>query len=107
GLLAGNPANNVFSPPVNVGDTSWTPTAPLAPDTYTALVIAQNNGIDQSLMDAGPGPIMDGPDILVGPITVGLFIQNSDQRSGLRVLPTPGAAGILALGGLMSARRRR
>ncbi len=107
GLLAGNPANHVFSPPVNVGDTSWTPTAPLAADTYTMLVISQNNGIDQSLMDAGPGPIMDGPDILVGPITVSLFIQNSDQRAGLRVLPTPGASAVLGAAGLVATRRRR
>ena len=106
GLLAGNPANGVFSPGVNLGDTSWTPTGPLAPDNYIFLVITQNLLIDQSLVEFGSPVLTSGPDVLENN-TSSLFIQTSDQREGLRVVPAPGAGAAFVAAGLMATRRRR
>ena len=106
GLLASNPSNSAFFPFAMVGDTSWSPANPLAPDTYTSLVITQNYNIDQGLVSLGSPVLTDGPDVLESTPT-SLYIQTSDQRQGLRVVPAPGAAALLGLSGLVATTRRR
>ncbi len=104
--IFGDLGSTVFSPPLLVGDTSWTPDGPLPPDTYSLTVQKLIDNADQSLLSVGAPVLINGDDVL-GDFSHTLTFRSAAQAFNLVVVPGPGAAGLLAIGGLVAARRRR
>jgi len=87
----------------NVGFMSSLNTIPLAAGTYYIGV----TGYDDLNLGAGGAPSM--PDGFDGNTQVNGHTENWTYKLiiGLNIVPTPGAAALLGLGGLVAGRRRR
>lgn len=59
-LLGTQPANNYSSPAITPLDSSWTPDGPIAPDTYTVVIGAQNPEPTESYFQVGQPTFVSG-----------------------------------------------
>lgn len=96
----------VASPPLVVGETSWSPAGPLPAGIYDLILVYQGFSIPDLLTPTAPTAVNGAPD-LVG-FSYSSEFSSYAQVAGLQVVPSPGAGALVgvAVAGMLVRRRR-